>query len=208
MHDDTEEILHPNRGARPIAVVSNRGPSSTRQLEGGGQQAIKFGAPAAERRSDCSGRIDARELGSPACPLQRRRQPFRRARDERCVGNVRPALTQGPTGPPHARLQRSGGGRPAEDGQARSSRVRDQRRGCARSRLSRTADSVKHEGVERSFFGRSQIVELFIPFQTHHTLDVCSTDPLDVASVERRRETNLTVGPTSSACASLHVDSH
>ena len=61
MHDDTEEILHPNRGARPIAVVSNRGPSSTRQLEGGGQQAIKFGAPAAERRSDCSGRIDARE---------------------------------------------------------------------------------------------------------------------------------------------------
>ena len=86
--------------------------------------------------------------------------------------------------------------------------MRDQRRGCARSRLSRTADSVKHEGVERSFFGRSQIVELFVPFQTHHTLDVCSTDPLDVASVERRRETNLTVGPTSSACASLHVDNH
>jgi hypothetical protein len=86
--------------------------------------------------------------------------------------------------------------------------VRDQRRGCARSRLSRTADSVEHEGVERSFFGRPQIVELFVPFQTHHTLDVCSTDPLDVASVERRRETNLTVGPASSTCASLHVDSH
>ena len=61
MHDDTEEILHPNRGARAIAVVSNRGPPSTRQLEGGGQQAIKFGASAAERRSDCCGRIDARE---------------------------------------------------------------------------------------------------------------------------------------------------
>ena len=43
-------------------------------------------------------------------------------------------------------------------------------------------DSVKHEGVERSFFGRSQIVELFVRFQTHHTLDVRSTDPLDVAS--------------------------
>ena len=86
--------------------------------------------------------------------------------------------------------------------------MRDQRRGCVRSRLSRTADSVEHEGVKCSFFGRPQIVELFVPFQTHHTLDVCSTDSLDVASVERCRETDLTVGPTSSACASLHVDSH